>query len=483
MQSFGWNKIYPILLSAIVISAVLGMYYQSIETTAQAILGLCGLVLLLLVLFFNAFFFYLGLVAFIPISLDAAIFGDAVVTLPSEGMLLMLLPVVLLFQRDYTRAIRTISVHPIAILLAADLIVQTITTLTSTHLDVSVKRLLIRVLFVSGFFVTINALNGRKQIVRIWMAYAIGLVPVMYFTFRNFAHFDFDPKTVFVISKPYFVDHTLYGACLAFVLPLLAVFLIHRKKLEWKSWQITSLFVLTLLVFGSELMALSRAALLSLVVALLFALLLYLKVRFRTIILGLLVLVGTAIALKNPIYSYLEKNEAVSNDGEITNHLSSVTNIQSDASNLERVNRWVCAIRMFEEKPLVGFGPGTYQFEYNKFQTMEHKTYISTNAGDKGNAHSEYLTYLSENGLLGALIFVLTVFAAVYFGMQNHVQLKDPVLRMLNLGILLGLITYFFHGVFNAFMDQSKMAFLYFTALGTIVWLNLNLKNGTTEHD
>lgn len=36
-------------------------------------------------------------------------------------------------------------------------------------------------------------------------------------------------------------------------------------------------------------------------------------------------------------------------------------------------------------------GAGTYQFNYSVYQLNEEKTYISTNLGDKGNAHSEYL--------------------------------------------------------------------------------------------
>lgn len=481
MRSLSWNKVYPILLVAFAILGAMALYFQSIEGVFNATLALCGLVLIVLVLFFHTFLFYIGLVGFIPLSLDASLFGEAKLTLPSEGMLLILLPVLLLFHVSFRKSVQRVLTHPIGLLLTADLTLQLITTLTSTHLDVSLKRLVIRLLFILGFFVTINMMENKKQLLRVWMAYCIGFIPVMYLTFRNHMHYEFDPKTVFVVSKPYFPDHTLYGACLAFVLPLLVLLVFNYKKLQWKSWQIFGLFGTASFVLVSEVLALSRAALLSLVVALIFAALLFFKVRFRAILIGLGVLLCTAIALKEPIYSYMEKNEAVSNDGEIGNHLSSVTNIQSDASNLERVNRWVCAIRMFQEKPFTGFGPGTYQFEYNQFQTMEHKTYISTNSGDKGNAHSEYLTYLSENGLFGALIFLLTVGSAVYFGMSNHEKLKDPLLRIINLGILLGLITYFFHGVFNAFMDQSKMAFLYFAALGTLVWLNQNLKNDKAQ--
>ena len=39
------------------------------------------------------------------------------------------------------------------------------------------------------------------------------------------------------------------------------------------------------------------------------------------------------------------------------------------------------------------------------FQMHEDKTIIGTNGGDMGNAHSEYLSALSETGFIGFFAF------------------------------------------------------------------------------
>lgn len=485
MQSVGIGKkeLLALLIAGLTLTGVY-QYYGDLQLTALFSIIACGSLLSLSVVLEKTFWFYAALVFFIPLSIDVGIAGGAQVNAPSELMLLLLLAVLILFHKDYGRSLKSTLKHPITLLLCVDLCWQLIVTLTSSQMDVSFKRWIIHAIFTIGFFTTISMLRNPKRVIQIWMAYAIGLIPAMWTAFRNLQHNDFNPRTVFSISKPFFPDHTIYGACLAFLIPLLILLCFHRKKLQWKRWQTIGLFLLTLFIIVSDFMALSRAAILSLVVAVIFALLLRWKMRFRGMVIGLSALLLITFSLQNQIYEYLEETEAVSNDGQVTNHLSSVTNIQTDASNMERVNRWVCAIRMFEDRPMLGFGPGTYQFEYNKYQTMEYKTYISSNTGEKGNAHSEYLTYLSEKGLLGAIIFLCIVFAALYFGMKNYEQLEDPLLRIINLGILLGLITYFFHGVFNSFMDQSKMAFLYFSALGTLVWLyqyRPTSKKGTAE--
>ena len=82
-----------------------------------------------------------------------------------------------------------------------------------------------------------------------------------------------------------------------------------------------------------------------------------------------------------------------------------MSNITTDASNLERINRWKSALRLFAERPTLGWGPGTYQFEYASYQNYYEKTIISTNSGNKGNAHSEYLSILAESGWPGLLVF------------------------------------------------------------------------------
>jgi len=101
--------------------------------------------------------------------------------------------------------------------------------------------------------------------------------------------------------------------------------------------------------------------------------------------------------VQNKIVYNLEKNESESS-GKFSEHIESMANITSDASNTERINRWKCALRMFREKPIFGWGPGTYVFQYAPFQFSYDRTIISTNFGDLGNAHSEYLGPLSESG-------------------------------------------------------------------------------------
>ena len=139
-------------------------------------------------------------------------------------------------------------------------------------------------------------------------------------------------------------------------------------------------------------------------------------------------------------------------------HIKSSANVSTDASNLERINRWHSAWRMFEARPVFGFGPGTYKFKYAPFQLFSEKTRISTDFGEVGGAHSEYLGPLAEEGLIGFLLMVVLVSTIMYTGIKLYTALTQQSLKRLVLGLLLGLVTYFVHGVLNNFLDTDKAA-------------------------
>lgn len=474
-----------LLIVAIASALFLGvwLYTTDLDKTALLLTIGCGCVLIIGLLIYAFSWYYLILIGLIPLSLDAVLSGGAKLSLPSEGLLVLAIPVLLCFNKTYLNGIGRAMKHPISKIIGALLIIELFSGLLGAHIDVSLKRLVIQLVFVFGFYLVLYMTEAKKWLIAPFLAYAIGLIPVMYFTLQNHVHYNFQPQAVFSICQPYFNDHTIYGACLAFIIPLLMIVLFQNKIMQLSRQQKILIGILLLAIVVSEVLALSRAALLSLVVALLFYVLLRYKISFKWLITGLMTLFIGVWSFSDVIYASVEKNEAVSNDGKLVNHFSSVVNVKNDASNLERINRWICAYRMFEDRPLLGFGPGTYQFEYNRYQTVANKTYISTNTGNRGNAHSEYLAFLSETGILGFLGFMALVLSSLYYGMQNHYRISDPFLKRLNLGVLLGLITYYFHAVFNSFLDQNKMAFLVYASLGVIVWINLTLRNGSEKTD
>jgi O-antigen ligase len=179
----------------------------------------------------------------------------------------------------------------------------------------------------------------------------------------------------------------------------------------------------------------------------------------------------------------LSKNRQDSS-GDFREHVQSITNVSSDASNLERLNRWNSALRMFSDRPFFGFGPGTYMFQYAIYQKSSDKTIISTNQADGGNAHSEYLGPLAESGVIGALAILAIFITSLYTGINLYYKLDSlPYLKGVVMAIVLGLVTYYIHGILNNYLDTDKASVPLWGMMSILVAIQIYQKNGSFQRN
>lgn len=102
------------------------------------------------------------------------------------------------------------------------------------------------------------------------------------------------------------------------------------------------------------------------------------------------------------------------------------------------------------------------------------RTIISTNQGDGGNAHSEYLGALSEQGLLGLLAILILVATSFTVGIKLYYKLqKNSYERALTMTIILSLVTYFLHGVLNNYLDTEKASVPIWAMLSMLVAIDI----------
>jgi O-antigen ligase len=319
---------------------------------------------------------------------------------------------------------------------------------------VSIKFLLSRLWFLSVFyFLAIqffkNPLNIRRYLWTLMVPLAAIIVVI---TLKHASLGLFDQKASNPAVDPFFNDHTLYGAILSMFVPVAAGYVIQSPfKFYWK---IGAFIVLALLLTGLV-FSYSRAAWISVAGGIIVFLIILFKVPGKTVLLGLAVLVVVFLVFGKTVLMKMEGNNQDSSDN-LGKHVQSISNISTDASNLERLNRWSCAIRMFEEKPFFGFGPGTYMFQYAPFQKSSEKTIISTNAADGGNAHSEYFGPLCEQGLMGGLLMLALVIASIVVGVRAYNKQTDAELKMVAITVIVGLVTYYLHVTMNNFLDTDK---------------------------
>jgi putative inorganic carbon (HCO3(-)) transporter len=341
---------------------------------------------------------------------------------------------------------------------------------------VSFKFLLARIWFLTTFYLlAIYIFKDPRNIPKMTWAYTIPLLIVIFYAINR--HLDwglFDKQAAHTVMNPFYRDHTSYGAILAMILFAYAGINIRPGMSFLRKLVIWTVFLIVLIAL---ILSYTRAAWISVICGLGILLTTYLRIKFKY-----LALVGAIILamVLNNRYSILHKMEKNKQDSStnIAEHLQSVTNIATDESNVERLNRWAAAFRMFDERPVFGWGPGTYMFQYAPFQMSYQKTGISTNFGDLGNAHSEYIGPLAESGILGTLSFLLIVVITIITGYKVFHRVVERELKIVLLTSMIALITYMIHGFLNNFLDTDKASSLFWGFIAIIVSLDIYYKEG-----
>jgi O-antigen ligase len=346
---------------------------------------------------------------------------------------------------------------------------------------VSVKYLLARIWFiVVYYFLAIMVFRRGSHYIGtyIWCFTIPLLAVIAYSVYRHVGFGLSDKEAAHFVMNPFFRDHTSYGAILAMIFFGAGGLVLNRepgflkRSLLWCIW---------LLLGMALILSYTRAAWISVLFAGGLLVLILLRIRWRYILLIVLVTAIYFTGHRTEIIQKMERNRQVSS-ATLSEHVQSISNITTDESNLERINRWNAALRMFGERPVFGWGPGTYMFKYAPFQLSAEKTGISTDFGNLGNAHSEYIGPLAESGLLGSLSFMLIAILSLLTGFRVYTRMKDKRMKQILLGLIMGFITYLVHGSLNNFLDTDKASALFWGFTAIFVSTDLYLEKFDTQN-
>jgi O-antigen ligase len=208
----------------------------------------------------------------------------------------------------------------------------------------------------------------------------------------------------------------------------------------------------------------------------------YLVIRLRQ---TRLMLVGMVVAiLAGTSYFVSENNymlyapdfeKTIFNGKNFQKHLEATYKLQ-DVSGMERVYRWVAAIRMTADKPLVGSGPSTFYPEYKLYTVRSFRTYVSDNP-EKSTTHNYFLLLLAEQGFPGMLLFV--VLLGIGLLMIENLYYRTPPrsdLRYVVLACGLSFVAIVFHLLLNELIEVDKIGSFFFFNLAVLIRMGTWLK-------
>lgn len=296
------------------------------------------------------------------------------------------------------------------------------------------------------------------------LALAVGYVLIRH----GQAGFMFDSANAVV--RPFFRNHVMYGVTAAATLPYgIYLFVRYQGKRVVK----TGLGLGCALLLAAVVFSYTRASWLSLPLALLY----YFFIRSR--LTRYFLIFGLAGALAGGVYlgidyRYLQYapdyEKTIFNEGDLANHLRA-TYTWRDVSGMERIYRWLAAVRMVADRPLTGSGPSTFYPEYRRYTVSRFVTYVSDNP-EKSTVHNYFLLQFAEQGLPGGILFLLLMGYALTLPEKLYHRAHRPEHKNLALAAGLCLFIIAVHLVLNELLETDKIGSLFYISLVVLIRLD-----------
>jgi Lipid A core - O-antigen ligase and related enzymes len=478
-SAFSKEYIFIIALS---ICSLIGLI---LEMTSLAVLPIGIIISLIVILNMKLGYYLTAFLLPFSINLNYDSLGITLNT-PLEPLLLILV-LTTVYRISIDGLPVAYIIHPLSILFFIFIGLLLLSSFFSTHLLVSLRMSLqtIAYLIPAYWGVLYLSKNDNTFLRKLFLLPLFSFSIICFINLYRHGQYNFARSFSWYIANPFYSDHTIYATMAALMIPIAFVCMLwYFRKSSTRFFYFMLLF---LLCTSGLIFSYSRAAMLSVLIA--FCLFFYIRLKISWWVLAAVFVLALVISIANQdtLLMSIKRNQTESKTfkTDITQQVKSITNVRNDVSNLERINRWNSALRMIKERPFLGFGYGTYQYEYFPYQKPNETTQISIrnpqysyHAGTGGTAHSEYLLLSSENGLFLGLTYIVLLIIAIVFSIKNiSVLAPDSFAYYLSIGIAMSMTTYIVHGFFNNFLDTPKISFIFFAFLASITSITIKQTN------
>lgn len=415
---------------------------------------------------------YFLLIFSLPLSIEYYFPNGLATDLPTEPLMIGLTAfTILLLSRKVKLLPPGFINHPLIILLIIHLMWYALTMINAVDNIVSFKILLAKIWYIVPFtFLTAIVYYKKNRFyLFFWLTFTPLFIEILLTNFRHGLLYGFSFDTINKCVTPYFRNHVNYAAMMSIFFPFL--FLAkswYRHKPFIRNFLWISIAVFVIAIYFSF----TRTAMLAVLLMVPFYFIVKYNFARQIVAFGLVIvfIAGGYIFYDNNYLKFAPDFKETIYHDEFGDHLSS-TFEGKDVSSMERIYRWVAAIRMTTDKPLMGVGPGGFYDNYKKFAVSSFETYISDNE-ERSTVHNYFLLLLCEQGVIGLLIFLSLTFAAFYYAQRAYNIATTRENKLLAMIVALVLMSVYVNLLLSDMMESDKVGPYYFMLLAFIVLMN-----------
>jgi O-antigen ligase len=464
-----------------VLSLVSGVLAWQLDMTFLFALPALVLVILFTILDYKALYFIL--LFMLPCSIEYYFPNGLATDLPTEPLMvgLMMVTLALLFFRK-THLPKGFLSNPLVLLLLIHLFWIFICALNSDMPVFSFKVFLAKIwYFVPFTLLTAIVMRQASDVKRMFWCIFIPLtILVIISVARHGLIYGFSFLDINKSVTPYFRNHVNYAAMMSIFFPFILWATTWYKRGSFTR----NVLVISVLIFiVAVYLSYTRTAMLAILGMIPF----YYIVKWRVTkvaVAGFIIFATIGLGwmfYDNHYLRFAPTYEDTIYHDDFSSHLTS-TFEGKDVSSMERVYRWVAAVRMSRERPYFGVGSGNFYNYYKSYTVTDFETYISDNE-ERSTVHNYYLLMLVEQGWPGLIIFLLLTFAVFIYGEHIYYKMDNPQDRTAVMILLLVMFSIIINLLLSDMLESDKVGPFFFMTIALLALFDVKALSMKTDSE
>ncbi|MBS1773097.1 MAG: O-antigen ligase family protein [Bacteroidetes bacterium] len=407
--------------------------------------------------------------------------GSLSTTVPDEPIMwLFLLTTGLLVAKNPEIIKRNWLANPIVVIVVLQYVWLIIPVLYSHKPLLSLKFFAAKTWFLASFFLLpLFVFKDKKDFKKGFLVMFIPILITVCIIMVRHAAIGFNFRRIQVAIGKIYVNHVDYSTVMSMIFPVLCVALPLTKG---KSLVLRGIIVLMILfLLPAIYFTYARAA----VLAVFFAFVVGVAIRLKLVnfimpvFYGALALLIVYMVHDKKFMDFRPDYEHTFMRKKFTDHLIATFKGQ-DMSSMERLYRWIAAVRMSTEEPIKGYGPNNFIYYYKEHAVPEFKTYVSRNF-EHSTTHNYYLYMLVEQGWPAMLLYAALIMVVFAQAQKTYHRFKDRYYKYCTLGVIMMFAAGFINNFFSELIETDKVGCLFYLSIALLVVLTTKSKQMEQE--
>jgi O-antigen ligase len=418
----------------------------------------------------------------IPLSVEVNLAGNSLsVSLPDEPMMwLFFLLALVLVAENPLRVPRWFIYHPITVVVLLQFVWLIVAVVFSKVFLLSVKFLIAKAWMLGCFvLLPIWIFKEKKDFKTAFLLLLVPVLATVLVIMKRHAAVDYQFSLINDAISFWYYNHVEYSTVISMIFPLLCVaYPLTRGKSKWLRALLLGCIVLFL---PAIFLTYARAAMLAIVFAIVVAV--FIRFRIVNIIMpcfyGCIALLVGYLIKDNKYIDFRPDYEHTYMHHGFADHIIATFKGQ-DMSSMERIHRWVAAVRMSTDEPLTGYGPHGFVQHYKPYTVLSFRTYVSRNT-EQSTTHNYFLYMLAEQGWPAMILYAVLVMVAFASAQATYHRFKDGFYKNCTLGLVMMFAACFVNNFFSDLIETHKVGALFYLSLSLLVILDYKSRNAKEQ--